>query len=129
MNSNDLRVKSELDFIYITSNGCKYLNKMDALCAESQIQTSRDRMEQRKNRIMNLVELLLGILEEENWGIYYKSKPMQSLALQEGDSLYKINEVDEEHIESAIEKSITEKDYWQKSSQTSSNQTENSKSG
>ena len=102
---------------------------MDALCAESQIQTSRDRMEQRKNRIMNLVELLLGILEEENWGIYYKSKPMQSLALQEGDSLYRINEVDEEHIESAIEKSITEKDYWQKSSQTSSNQTENSKSG
>ena len=35
-------VKSELDFVYITSAGTRYLNRLDALCAEGSIQQARE---------------------------------------------------------------------------------------
>ena len=127
-NNNDLKLKSELDTVYIDSSGKKYINEMDALCAEAQIQLSKDSKLQIKKRIMDIIELVMKVLKSENWGVYYKNQPMQSLEMQDGNSLYKVNQVDECDVERAIEQPLTKEKSWE-SSQINSNQNKNSTSG
>ena len=95
-------IQKELETVYITSSGNKYLKEMDAICAESQIQQARESKEKRRKIIMGMVDILLNILRENNWGVFYKSEPMQTLNLQDGAPLLKINEVDSESLESAV---------------------------
>ncbi len=97
---------------------------MKALCAESQIATCREREQQQKQRIMNIVELIMRVLEDENWGVYYRNKPLQSLEVKDGSSLYQVNQVDEDQIETVIEKALA----WEHS-QKNSNQNKNSMTG
>ena len=45
--------------------------------------------------------------ENERWGIFFKSEPMQSLPVQDSPTtLYKVNEVKEEMLVDAIRKQI-----------------------
>ena len=102
------KVKSELDFVYITSAGTRYLKEMDALCAESAIQTIRESKQQKQERIMDYTEIILKALGDMNWGVYYKSEPMHTLNMQDGAALYKVNEVDEDEVERVIQGAIKE---------------------
>ena len=77
---------------------------------------------------MNIVELVLQILKNENWGIFYKNQPIQPLELQDGNALYKVNQVDECDVEAAIEEALTKDKSWQ-SLQINSSQNNNSKNG
>ena len=124
-NNNDLKLVKELETVYIDSSGKKHLDHMEALCAETQIQVCRERKLQQKQRIMDIVELVMQILKGENWGVFYKNQPIQPLEMQDGNSLYKVNQVDECEIETRIEQALTK---WE-SSQNNSNQNENSTTG
>jgi hypothetical protein len=124
LKNNDLKIKEELETVYIDSSGGRHLDYMKALCAEAQIESCRERKQQQQQRIMNIVELIMRVLESENWGVYYKNNPMQSLETQDGNSLYQVNQVDEEQIEDVIEKALT----WEHS-QKNSNQNKNSMTG
>ena len=95
-------IKKELDTVYITSSGSKYLKEMDALCAEAQIQQARQSKQKREDRMTKLVDILFDVLKENNWGVFYKTEPMQALNLQDGAPLLRINEVDEDVVEQAI---------------------------
>ena len=95
-------IKKELETVYITSSGSKYLKKMDALSAESQIQQARQSKQRRKDRMTKLVDILFDVLKQNNWGVFYKAEPMQALNLQDGAPLLKINEGDEDVVEKAI---------------------------
>jgi hypothetical protein len=119
-------VKSELDFVYITSAGTRYLKEMDALCAEAAIQTIRKSKQQKQERIMDYTEIILKAFNNMNWGVYYQSEPMHTLNMQDGAALYKINEVDEDEVERVIEGAI--KECLQTKSQ-SSEQSENNNTG
>ena len=101
-------VKSELDFVYITSAGTRYLNRLDALCAEGSIQQAREIKYKKQERTMDYTEIILKAFSNMNWGVYYKSEPMHTLNMQDGAALYKINEVDEDEVERAIERAIKE---------------------
>ena len=101
-------VKSELDFVYITSAGTRYLNRLDALCAEVSIQQGVEFKQQKQERIMDYIEVMLKVFSDMNWGVYYKSEPMHTLSMQEGAALYKINEVDFDEVERVIERAIEE---------------------
>ena len=127
-NNNDLKLKSELDTVYIDSSGNKHLKHEDALCAEAQIQECIERKLQQKEKIMKIVELVMQILKRENWGVYYKNQPIQPLEMQDGNSLYKVNQVDEGDIEEAIETALTKDKPWE-SSQTDSSQNNSSTNG
>ena len=127
-NNNDLKLKHELEFVYIDSSGKKYLKKIDALCAEAQIQLSLDTKLQKKKRIMDIIELVMKVLHKENWGVYYKNQPIQPLEMQDGNSLYKVNQVDECDIETAIDESLTKDNTWE-TLQKNSSQNKNSTSG
>ena len=128
MNNNDLKIKKELDTVYIDSSGKKYLDHIDALCAEAQIQKCKEAKLQQKQKIMDIIELVMQVLKSENWGVYYKNQPIQPLETQDGNALYRVNQVDEEQIETVIEKALTKDESWE-SSQTNSNQNENSTTG
>jgi len=119
-------VKSELDFVYITSAGTRYLKRMDALCAEGSIQRAREFKQQKQERIMDYTEIMLKLFSDMNWGVYYRSEPMHTLSMQEGAALYKINEVDFDEVEREIERAI--KECMQTKSQNSE-QSENDNTG
>ena len=95
-------IKKELDTVYITSAGSKYVKEMDALKAEAQIQQDRQSKQRRKDRMTKLVDILFDVLKQNNWGVFYKAEPMQSLNLKDGAPLLKINEVDVDVVEQAI---------------------------
>ena len=101
-------VKSELDFVYITSAGTRYLKRLDALCAEGSIQHSKEIKYKKQERIMDYIEVMLKVFSDKNWGVYYRSEPMHALSMQEGAALYKINEVDEGEVAKVIERAIEE---------------------
>jgi len=101
-------VKSELDFVYITSAGTRYLNRLDALCAEVSIQHSKEIKYKKQERIMDYIEVMLKVFSDKNWGVYYRSEPMHTLSMQEGAALYKINEVDIDEVEKVIKGAIEE---------------------
>ena len=128
MSNLDCKIKRELDTVYVTSDGRKFLKYMDALCAESQMQQCIDSKLSKKKRIMDVVELIMEVLKSENWGVFYKNQPIQPLEMQDGNALYKVNQVDEEQIETALEKALTKDKPWE-SSQTNSNQNKNSTTG
>ena len=119
-------VKSELDFVYITSEGTRYLKEMDALCEESAIQSIRENKQQKQERTMDYIEVMLKAFSNMNWGVYYKSEPMHTLNMQDAAALYKINEVDEDEVERVIKGAIEE--CLQTKSQ-SSGQTKNDNTG
>ena len=95
-------IKTELDTVYITSSGTKYLKKMDALCAQSQIQQAQEASEKRRKRMTDMVDILMNVLKENNWGVFYKSKPMQTLSIKDDAPLLKINEVDNDLLQEAV---------------------------
>ena len=128
LSKNDLKIKRELDTVYIDTGGTRHLDYMKALCAEAQINSCIERKLQKKQRIMDTVELIMQILKSENWGVFYKNQPIQPLEMQDGNALYKVNQVDECEIETAIEQALTKGESWE-SSQTDSNQNKNSTTG
>ena len=119
-------IRSELDFVYITSAGTRYLNRLDALCAEGSIQQAREFKQKKQERIMDYIEVMLKVFSDMNWGVYYRSEPMHTLSMQEGAALYKINEVDFDEVERVIERAI--KECMQTKSQNSE-QNENDNTG
>ena len=125
-NNNDLEITKELDTVYIDSSGKRHLDYMKALCAESQILMCRERKLQKKQRIMEIAELIMQVLKSKNWGIYYKIQPIQPLETQDGTALYKVNQVDECEIEKVIEEALA----WNTTETNPiSNQSKNSKTG
>ena len=129
MNNNDLKITKELDTVYIDSGGTRHLDYIKALCAEAQISAVRERKLQYKQRIMDIVELIMQVLKSENWGVFYRNQPIQPLELQDGNALYKVNQVDESEIERIIQEALTKGNPWEESSQIDSNQNKNSTTG
>ena len=105
-------IKTELEKVYITSSGTKYLKKVDALCAEAQIQQSKESKQKRGNKIMDIVNILFKVLEENNWGVFYKNKPIHSLTTQEGGTLYEVNKVGLDEIERVILNKLDTEGTW-----------------
>ena len=129
MNNNDLKIKKELEAVYLDSGGKKHLDYMKALYAESQIQQCKQVKLQQKQRIMDIVELIMQVLKSENWGVFYKNQPIQPLEMQVGNALYKVNQVDESEIEKAIEAELPKGKPWEESSQINSSQKKTSDIG
>ena len=108
---------------------------MDALYAESELQSGIENKLSKEKKIMDTVELIMRILESQNWGIYYRNQPIQPLETQDGSALYKVNQVDDSEIEKVIKQSLTEGEpctqtlQTQEYSQTDSSPKKNSETG
>ena len=99
---------------------------MEARCAETQIFLCKERKLQQKQRIMDTTEMIMKVLKNENWGIFYKNQPIRTLDTQDGGTLYEINQVDECEIDKVIGKALT----WEtQETNPISNQNKNSTTG
>ena len=124
--NNDLKIEKELDTDYIDSSGKTHLDYMEARCAETQILMCRERKLKQRQRIMDTIELIMQVLKSKNWGVYYKSQPIQPLETQDGSAIYKVNQVDEHEIVKVIEEALT----WDTTETNPiSNQSKNSTTG
>ena len=112
MQDIDQKIKNELDTVYITTDGRKFLKYMEALYAQTEIESGVERKLSKQKRIMNIVEIMMNVLKSENWGVYYKNQPMQPLEMQDGNPLYKINQVDDSDIEQAIINMMEKGNNW-----------------
>ena len=126
MTKSSHKIKEELDTIYITSDGRKFINYKDALYWEDELQSCIERNIVKNKKVMDIVEKIMQVLKSENWGVYYKNQPMQPLEMQDGNPLYKINQVDDEDVEQAITNKLTEGESWNHSE---TNQKKNSETG
>ena len=115
------KIRSELDTVYITSDGRKFLKYLDALYSQSEIDKGIEIKLSKQARVMDIVKIVMDVLKHENWGVYYKNQPMQPLEMQDGNPLYKINLVDDEDIERALINTLTKGESW-KHSETNLNQ-------
>ena len=91
---------------------------MDALYAETELQACIENKLSKEKEIMDTIELIMRILESENWGIYYRNQPIQPLETQDGSALYKVNQVDDSEIEKVIKQSLTKDESCTTASQT-----------
>jgi len=121
LNDTNHKISSELDTVYITSDGRKFLKYIDALYSQSEIDKGIEIKLSKQERVMNIVKIVMDVLKHENWGVYYKNQPMQPLEMQDGNPLYKINLVDDEDIERALINTLTKGEAW-KHSETNSDQ-------
>ena len=115
------RIQHELETVYITTDGRKFLKYIDALYAQSEIEKCIEVKLSKQERVMNIVKLIMDVLKQENWGVYYKNQPMQPLEMQDGNPLYQINQVDDTDVEQVLIDTLTKGDSWGHS-QTNSNQ-------
>jgi len=115
------KIRSELDTVYIISDGRKFLKYLDALYSQSEIDKGIEIKLSKQARVMDIVKIVMDVLKHENWGVYYKNQPMQPLEMQDGNPLYKINLVDDEDIERALINTLTKGESW-KHSETNLNQ-------
>ena len=130
MDKVDQKIKKELDTVFIASDGRKFLKYIDAFYAQSGLEKGIEIKLSKQKRVMDIVELIMNVLRSENWGVYYKNQPMQPLEMQDGNPLYKINQVDDGDVEQAITNRLTEGKSWNQGySQTNSDQKKNSETG
>ena len=118
-------IKTELTITYLTTDDKRFIDENQAIIHESELEEKRienRRWEQMKE---NITELVLKILQQNRWGIYFKSEPMQTLPVKDSSAtLFKVNEVKEESLVDAIKTQIelttqTKEFEWQ------ANQTKN----
>ena len=100
---------------------------MDALYAQSEIENGIKFKLSKQEKVMDIAKIVMDVLRRENWGGYYKNQPMQPLEMQDGNPLYKINQVDDTDVEQALINTLMEGDAW-KHSQTN-DQKKNSETG
>tara|TARA_A100001011_G_scaffold135564_1_gene142972 strand:- start:12317 stop:12679 length:363 start_codon:yes stop_codon:yes gene_type:complete len=113
-------VKRELGIIYISSDGRTFLKEMDARYAQMELNRGIVTNHKKKETVMKIAEIIMMVLKENNWGVYYKSQPMHPLEMQDGNALYKVNQVDESDVESKVIKKLEETSWIH--SQTNLNQ-------
>ena len=121
LNNVNHKIRSELDTVYIISDGRVFLKYIDALYAQSEIDKGIEIKLSKQARVMDIVKIVMDVLRHENWGVYYKNQPMQPLEMQDGNPLYKINLVDDDDIERALINTLTKGESW-KHSETNLNQ-------
>ena len=118
-------IKTELTAIFLTSDGKQFLNEYKALIHESGLEENRNKERKWEEMKTNIAELVCEVLKNKKWGIFFKNEPMQSLPVQDGTSIFKVNEVKEEKVVDAIKQAVEERvGEWQ-NHQTGQNQNDN----
>ena len=95
--------------VHLTSDDKKFLDEYEALIHESELDEKRKQDRRWEEMKINLTEIVLTVLKNERWGIFFKNEPMQILPVQDSaTTLYKVNEVREDLLIDAIQKQIEE---------------------
>ena len=99
-------VKTEIATVYLTTDDKKFLNQYQAIIHESKLEDERNKNRGREQMKTDIAELVCEVLKDKQWGIFFKHEPVQALPVQNNTVLYKVNEVKEEELVSAVKEAI-----------------------
>jgi len=114
--------RKELAVVYLANDGSKFITKEEALEHDKMLDAQEDfNNKRRSSTVKEISKIFTQILKENNWGVYYISKPINQLNVQDGDSpLFTVNKVDEDTVKKAflqeldkIIKQVEEKEWNQ----------------
>ena len=115
-NQKKTSLKTELEHVYVTSDNKKFLDREIALIHELEIVENKDNKIKEDEMDININNLFLKLLANNDWGLYFKKEPLQSLPVQDGHKMYKINEVGIDSLHEAVMKEIEnerQSDKWE----------------
>ena len=131
MLNRDLKslIRTELAVVKVTTDNKKFLNEYKAIIHESGLEDKRKQQRSWESMKDKIARLVLDMLKENRWGIYFKSEPMQILPVKDSSStLFKINEVNldefEQTIKSQIDKDVERSRECQENQATNTLQTD-----
>ena len=52
--------------------------------------------------IDNVQKIIDKVIQNNNWGLYFKANPLENLPSQDGQHIYKVNDVSSEELATAI---------------------------
>jgi hypothetical protein len=55
--------------------------------------------------VQNIIER---IIQGNNWGLYFKANPLENLPSQDGQHIYKVNDVSKEEVSKAVHIAVQE---------------------
>ena len=99
-------LKTELRIVHITTNNKVFLHLNEAVECEFEQEINRNAIKEKEKIIMKIYELLSKVLSKNEWGVFFKGEPLQNLPMQEGTTMYKVNEVSSDRIYDAINKEV-----------------------
>ena len=92
--------------MYLTTDDKMFLNKHKAIIHESELQEKQNKNRRWEQMKTDIAELVCEVLKDKQWGIFFKHEPVQALPVQNNTVLYKVNEVKEEELVSAVKEAI-----------------------
>ena len=93
-------MKSALRIIFLANDGTPFLTKEEVRMHENKSQENKQEVD------MTIVDLIQKVIEDNNWGIYYKAKPLQNLQVQDGVPLLRVNDVDLATVSDELSKAL-----------------------
>ena len=129
--------RKELAVVYLANDGSKFITKEEALEHDKMLDEQTNSINNRRRaKVKEIGKVFTQILEENNWGVYYISKPINQLNVQDGDSpLFTVNKVDEDTVRNAFLQELDrrikqiEESEWKSTSQADSKTNLNSDTG
>ena len=103
------QLKTELRAVFLTSDKKTFLNQNQALAHEEVLDKQKEEDRRREMMKEKIAEIVCQIIEEKQWGLFFKNEPIQALPIQDDTKLYKINEVKRDELIDAITGEIEER--------------------
>ena len=129
--------RKELAVVYLANDGSNFITKEEALEHDKMLDEQTNSINNRRRvKVKEIGKVFTQILKENNWGVYYISKPINQLNVQDGDSpLFTVNKVDEDTVRDAFLQELSrrikqiEEREWKSTSQADSKTNLNSDTG
>ena len=114
-------LKTELRAVNVTSDNEVFLDMGNAIEHQIKLLKQVKKNEEKDKMMSNINETIKKVLEDNNWGIYFKGEPFQHVPTQDSNNFYKINEVkmisflDKVH-ECLLMSQLNKENQWQEKS-------------
>jgi len=99
-------LKHELERVWITSDEKKFLCIDDALNHEENQEDKRAIIQKEENKVTNINETFLRVLNRNNWGLYFKGEPITLIPTSDDSMVYKVNEVKFDRLIEELKKEL-----------------------
>ena len=123
MKNLEEKLKSEIESIWLTSDEKKFIEKEEALVHEYEIQKEN---KDKDKKVMEIYDIIVKILSSNDWGLYFKGDPIVSLPVNQGEKVFKVNDVTLEELHNSLNANMNQGSEW--TQRVSSEQTSKPKS-
>ena len=111
-----VEISKELGYVYYTSTGDIYAKRSEAEMRQAEINYTKESREMIERRLLVDAEKILKILNENGWGVYYKTNPIHVLGVQGGEPpIFSVNAVSDDILLGTLTGNDKGDDEWQDS--------------